>query len=136
LSLEGSFLHLLLTKPELITEARRYVAAETLTDGVSGDIYSLMLELYDEHGNFDGIIDHVHDTELQRLISLMLVKPALEEHIHEELVQKIIHLGKKFHRAKIRDIKVAMKNSDADRVTLRAQLNEHTNQLGLLDEGE
>lgn len=134
-SLEGSFLHMLFTKPELLGEARQYVGAETLTDGVSGDIYSLMLERYDEQGNLDGIIDRAHDPETQRLISRMLVKPALEEHIHEELVQKIIHLRKKFHRAKIRDIRIAMKQQGVDRTFLRVQLKEHSNQLRNLEEG-
>lgn len=138
-SLEGSFLYLLFTKPELIAEARQYVAPDTLTDGISGDIYSLMLELYDEHGNLDGIIDRTKDAkyaEIQRLISRMLVKPALGENIHEELVQKIIHLRKKYLKSRIRGNRIRLKSegSPSRNSDLVHQINDDIKQLRDLDE--
>jgi DNA primase len=137
-SLEGGFLHLLITKPELTVEARRYVLPETLTDGISGDIYSMLLKLYDEQNNFDGIIDRASDQEVQRLLSRMLVKPAREEHIHEELVQKIIHLRRKYLKARIRNSRTLLKSTkDPLRNNEFVHLiNEDMKQLRDLDGGE
>jgi DNA primase len=137
-TLEGSFLHMLLTQPELIREARQYVTPETLTDTISSDIYSLILVVHDEHGNLDGIIDRANDAEVQRLISRMLVTPALEEHIHEELVQKIIHLRAKFLKARIRTNTILLKSErdSSGKNELTYQINEDLKQLRNLDEGE
>ena len=135
-SLEGSFLHLLITRPELIAEARQYIAPQTLTDAMAGDVYSIMLKLFDEKGNLDGLIDHTAEGEAQRIVSRMLVKPALEEHIQEELVQKIIHLRAKYLKARIRDIKVLLKQPEAARASLLAELKEYSSQLKDLEEGE
>jgi DNA primase len=135
-SLEGSFLHMLLSKPEFVAEARQYVAPETLTDAVSSDIYSLLLQLYDEQGTLADIIDHAASGEIQRLISRMLVKPARDEHIHEELVQKIIHLRAKFLRSKLREIKILLKQEGAQRTALLEQLRDYSNQLRDLNESE
>ena len=134
-SLEGSFLHLLFTRPELIAEAKRYITPEILTDGISADIYSMLLEHYDEKGSFIGIADRIEEGEIQRLISRMLVAPALEEHVHEELVQKVIHLRAKFLRAQIRDINKKMKQQPAERAGLLEALKEYSNQLKSLEEG-
>jgi DNA primase len=137
-TLEGSFLHMLVTQPELIHEARRYVAPETLTDTVSTDIYYIILASFDENGNLDGIIDRANDPEVQRRISRMLVAPALEEHIHEEMVQKIIHLRSKFLKARIRSTRIQLKSeTDSSRkIELTHQINDDLKQLRNLDEGE
>jgi DNA primase len=137
-SKEGQFLHLLFTQPALITEARQYIVADTLTDGISGDIYSLLLGFYDEKGSLDGIIDRTVDSDIQRLISRMLVKPALEENIHEELVQKIIYLRRKYLKSRIRNSRILLKSEkDSSRKdTLVHQMNEDARQMKELDEGE
>jgi DNA primase len=135
-SLEGSFLHLLITRPELIAQARQYIAPQNLTDTMASDIYSILLKSYDEKGNLDGITDRTSEGEAQRLVSCMLVNPALEEHIQEELVQKVIHLRSKFLRARIRDIKILMKKPGVPRESLLAELKECTSQLKDLEERE
>lgn len=135
-SLEGSFLHMLISKPELIAEARQYLAPETLTDAVSSDIYSLLLQLFDEQGTLDGIAERSAGGEIQRILSRMLIKPAREEHIHEELVQKIIHLRKKYLKVKQREIRVLLKLDGGQREELLEQLKDITNQIRDLDESE
>jgi DNA primase len=134
-SKEGRFLHLLFTQPSLIAEARQYIVADTLTDGISGDIYSLMLEIYDRQGSFDGILDRTSDAEIQRLISSMLVKPALERDIHEEVVQKIFYLRRKFLKSRIRGNKILLRTEkDASRKdALIRHINEDAQQLRELD---
>jgi DNA primase len=136
-SLEGGFLHLLITQPALIAEARQYIAPDTLTDGISGDIYSLMLELYDEKGSFDGISDRTDDAEIQRVISRMLVQPALEQNIHDELEQKMVHLRRKSLRARVRCNRILLK-SEKDaflRDGLVRRINDDTRQLHELGGG-
>lgn len=135
-SLEGTFLRILFTKPELLLEARQYVVPETVTDSVSSDIYSLMIETFDEFGNLNDICDRTNDSELKRIISLLLVKPALEDYIHEELVQKIIHIRAKFLRFKLREIQVLMKREPDRRTELLSQLQDYSTQLKDLGEGE
>lgn len=135
-TLEGSFLRIIITKPELIAEARQYVVPETLTDNISGDIYSLLIETFEQGGNVADISIKTTDPEIKRIISLLLVKPAREDHIHDELVQKIIHLRAKFLRTMIKNVKVQMKNEPQRRAELLLQLKDFTSQLQELDEGE
>jgi DNA primase len=135
-TLEGSFLHMLISKPEFLAEARQYIAPETLTDGVSSDIYSFILRFYDERGTLDGMADRIEGGEPQRLVSRMLVQPAREEHIHDELVQKILHLRAKFLKSKLREIKILLKGEGAQRSALLEQLREYSTQLRELDERE
>jgi DNA primase len=133
-SLEGSFIHLLLTKPELTATATQYIAPETLTDGVSGNIYSLITETWRDRGSLEGILDRVSDPEIKRLISMMLVKPALEQHAHEELVQKIVHLQIKFIRARMREINATIRREPGHRDELLRELKDYATQLKELDE--
>ena len=132
-TLEGSFLRILVTRPELISEARQYVVPETLTDSVSGDIYSLLLEMFEQERAIAGIIDRTNDPEVKRLITLLLVKPALQDHIHEELVQKIIHLRAKFLKTRIRSLKLQMKKEPHRRNELLQNLQDYSMQLQELD---
>jgi DNA primase len=135
-SLEGSFLRILVTNPEFIFEAKNYCLPETLTDPLSSDIYSVIIETYDRKKSLDGIIDATNDPAVKQVLSLLLVKPAHQDHIHEELVQKIIHLRAKFLRASIREIKIQMKNAPDKRIELLQKLKEYSTQLKELDAGE
>jgi DNA primase len=135
-TLEGGFLHMLFTRPELIVIARQYIAPQTLTDTVASDIYSILLKSYDEKGNLDGITDRTSEGEAQRLISRMLVNPALEENIQGELVRKIFYLRKKYLQTRIRDIHRQLKQPEGEKALLLAELNNCTSQLKDLEEGE
>ena len=63
------------------------------------------------------------------------MKPALQDHIHEEMVQKIIHLRAKFLRAQIRNVKLQMKDEPQRRTELLAQLQDYSKQLKDLEGG-
>jgi len=132
-SLEGSFLRILVTKPEFIAEARQYVVPETLTDNIASDIYSLLIKTHEQGGDVAQIAVEASDPEIKRIISLLLVRPALEDHIHDELVQKIVHLRAKFIKSMIRKIKIQMKNVPQKRAELLLQLKDFTSQLQELD---
>lgn len=135
-SLEGSFLRILFTKPELINEASQYVVPETLTDSVSSDIYSLILEISKQGGSLAGLGNRTDDPEVKRIISLLLVKPALQDHINEEMVQKIIQLRAKFLRSQIRNVKLQMKTEPERSSDLLLQLQDFSKQLKELDGGQ
>ncbi len=132
-SLEGQFLRYLFLQPELVDEARNYIAPETLTDPVSGDIYSLMLKVYDREHHFGTILNYTDDPEIKRRISLLQVKEDVKEHIHDELVQKIIHLRKKHLQFRRRECKLQMKREPHRRSELLHQLNDYLTQLHELD---
>lgn len=135
-TLEGSFLRLLLAQPDLIAEARSYVAPETLTDGISGDIYSLLLGAYDRDPHLNSVSELSNDPEIMRILSMLQVKDTVTEHIHEELVQKIIHLRKKYLLFKERECKLRMKQEPHRARELLQMINEYMNQHKELDGGE
>jgi DNA primase len=135
-TLEGSFLRLLFAKPELIDEARNYVTPETLTDGISGDIYSLMIATYDRNHHFNAIIDSSDDPEIKRLLSFLMVAEVTIQNIHDDLVQKIVHLRKKYINSRIRECKLQMNREPHRRSELLQQLRDYMTQLHELDGGE
>ena len=102
-------LHLLISRPELIAETRGYLSADIFTDGEASNLYSLVLDFYDTHGNLNGIIDAAENTETQKLLSSMLARPALEEDLQPELVQQIIRLHKKFLLSRMRANRMLLK---------------------------
>ncbi|MBN1576093.1 MAG: DNA primase [Chitinispirillaceae bacterium] len=132
-TLEGKFLHYLFLKPELIEEARNFVAPETLTDGISGDIYSLLLSTYDRECHLDNVTNYTDDPEIRRLISLLQVKEDTQEHIHEEFVQKIIHLRKKYLHLRLQECTLRMKKEPHLRNELLQLQHDYTMQLKELD---
>jgi DNA primase len=136
MSLEGCFLSILLTKPEYISEASQYVVPETLTDSVSSDIYSFILDTYEETGAIDTVLDHCDDPKLKRLITSLLVRNSYPDHVHEELVQKIIHLREKYLRVKIRDAKLKMKSEPHRRTELLKEMQDFTTQRQELQRGQ
>ena len=135
-TLEGSFLRLLLVQPDLIAEARAYVAPETLTDGISGDIYSLLLGAYERDPHLSSVTELSDDPEIVRILSMLQVKDTVTEHIHEELVQKIIHLRKKYLLFKERECKLRMKQEPHRARELLQMIHEYMNQQKELDGGE
>jgi len=135
-SLEGSFLRILISKPELINEAKNYVIPETLTDHLSCDIYSLILETYEEKASLEGIVDRANDLNTRQMLTLLLVKPALLEHITEELVQKIKALRRKYLQANIRDARIQMKNDANQRIELLKKIKDFSTQIKDLDAKE
>lgn len=107
--LEESFLRILITKPELIVQAKQYVSPEILTDTLSAEIYSIILSEYAKNGDLSGLPDICGGGEdIGRAVSMLAVKPALAENIQDELVQKVLLLRKKFLKARISELKESL----------------------------
>ncbi|MFW5785254.1 MAG: DNA primase [Chitinispirillaceae bacterium] len=133
--LEGSFLRILMTSPELVQQASQYVSPETLTDKLSSDIYSLILRTYEEKGSLEGLTEGLREeSEVKRVIHMMMVRPALRDHIHEELVQKIILLRRKFLKNQLRNLRVELRSAPGDKQRLLELHREYTVQLKELEE--
>ncbi|MDR0306177.1 MAG: DNA primase [Chitinispirillales bacterium] len=135
--LEESFLRILLTSPELISLAKRYVSPQTLTDSLSANIYSIIVETFDASGNLDGLSGALPDnSEIKRIISMLTVKPALKENINAELEQKIILLRRKSLMAELRQLreKLDAESGEAEKLQLLQRHRECTAQLKELDE--
>jgi DNA primase len=108
--LEESFFMVLVTKPELILSARQYISPEIFTDALSANVYSIILDSYDQKGNLDGLLDAVAgDPGLTRLISMLLVRPAIMEDVQAEFVQKIMLLRRKYVKARMADLREELK---------------------------
>lgn len=132
-SLEGNFLRILLTSPDLINQAKQYVAPQTLTNKLSENIYSIILDKYSRTGDLKGLTDQVTDPELRRMISTLIVKPALADHIHDDMVQKIVFLRKKYLRSKIGETKELLRNNPQGKAQYLEQLKDLSMQLKELD---
>jgi len=134
-ALEESFLRILITCPELVTEARPYIQPEILTDNMSANIYSIILEIHERDGNLGGLAEACsNNPETGRVISMLAVKPALAENIHDELVQKILLLRRKFLKTRISELTEKLKNSSVEEKTeLLALLKDYGAQLKELE---
>ena len=137
-SLGWKFLHLLVSRPDLIAETRGYITASIFTDSEASDLYSLVLDFFDAHGNLNGIIDAARDARMQELLSSMLARPALEENQQPELVQQIVHLHKKFLMSRMRANRMLLKlEKNTDRKSeLMLQIQNDMKQHHDLDERE
>ena len=135
-SIEGQFLRYLLLKPELIEEARNYILPETLTDDVSSDIYSLLILSYNRDHNLNNVFNYTENIEIKRIISLLQVKEDSTEHIHDEFVQKVIHLRKKYLRFRQKECRIQMQKEPDRRDELLRLMNDYLTQIKELDGGE
>ncbi|MCL2688636.1 MAG: DNA primase [Chitinispirillia bacterium] len=135
--LEESFLRILLTCPEQIPLAKRFVDTQTLTDSLSANIYSIIAECYDIKGDLHNLCDVLpDDPEIKRVISMLMVKPALRENIHAELVQKILLLRRKSLMAELRELRDALSGDvpEEQKLALMERHKECTAKLKELDE--
>jgi DNA primase len=135
--LEESFFRLLLTCPEQIPLAKRFVDTQTLTDSLSANIYSIIVECYDAKGNLDSLCDALpDDPEIKRVISMLMVKPALRENIHAELEQKILLLRRKSLMTELRELrdKLSSDSPEEQKLMLMERHKECTAKLKELDE--
>jgi DNA primase len=99
-ALDEGFLRMRMTAPELIASARQYISPEILTDDLSANVYSIILDTYAKNGSLNALPEIAYDDpETGRLISMLAVKPAPVENIEEELVPKIMHLRRKHLKA-------------------------------------
>lgn len=130
-ALEESFFRILLTDPNLIVQARQYLSPEKFIDAPSANIYSIILEAFDQSSDLGGLHDLCSgDPEAMRLISMLAVKPALAENIRDELVQKILLLERKFLKARIAGLREDLRDCpESGRGRLLEELKDYGGRL-------
>jgi DNA primase len=133
-ALDESFLRILLTAPNLIPTARQYVSPDFFLDTVSADVYSIVLEAYDQKGDLGGLHDLCgDDPEIRNIVAALLVKPVPVENIQDELVQKVLLLRKKFFKARIAELREELRVCpESDKELLLKLLKEYGEELRTL----
>jgi DNA primase len=117
-ALEESFLRILITRPELIIQAKQYIHPEMLTDDLSANIYSIILEEHERDGNLGGLAEACsNNPAVGNAVSRLAVKPALTENIHDELVQKILLLRRKFLKKQMSELTERLKDCSEEEKT-------------------
>jgi DNA primase len=94
-SVEGSFIHLLITSPALIAEARQFIMPETFTDQFTGKLYSMILKSFDENPKLDLLVGTLDDNE-KRIISFGFAMNPPGGNANEEIVHVMRRLQEKF----------------------------------------
>jgi len=134
-ALEESFLRILITVPELVTIARQHVHPEILVDGLAADIYSIILEIHARDGDLGGLAEACsNNPNIGSAVSMLAVKPALTENIHDELVQKMLLLRRKFLKSRMSELTEALRVcSEEEKTELLTLLKDCGAQLKDLD---
>jgi len=132
-TLEGNFMRLLLNAPTIISEARQFIRPETFTDQFSSDLYSKIIQCFDERASVDGLIDKVNDPDAKRTVSLLFAKGGQEENALEELRHTVVRLQSKYLRFQIRQLSNRLKFEPSKRTALMEQLKDFTTQLKELE---
>jgi DNA primase len=134
-ALEESFFKIILACPELIFAAREHITPEIFTDTLSANIYSIILDAYAQRGSLDGLSDASgRDPEAARLLSMLIVKAERMENIQDELVQKIILLRRKHIKARMAELREALKKApDSEKESILLKMKDCGEQLKELD---
>jgi DNA primase len=128
-TIEGKFIRLLLSAPNLIPQARQFILPETFTDHFSGKLYSMVLTSFDENADLRTLLNNVDNNEIKSAISFAYASGSSEENCDEEIVHVIKRLQDKFIRFQMKANEVQMKNDPAKRGILSEKNKELSLQL-------
>ncbi len=118
-TLEGHFLHLIVSHPELVPEAAEYVPPDTLTDRFSNELYCSVLGAYQRDSSLGSLLDTVEGPEATRAVASLVALSEPSEQPHEELAHTIIELQKKFVRYRLKQIRQQLQQAPHDRALLK-----------------
>jgi DNA primase len=128
-TIEGKFIRLLLSAPNLIPQARQFIIPETFTDHFSGKLYSIVIRSFDENADLKTLLKNVDNNEIKSAISFAYASGSIEENCNEEIVHVIKRLQDKFIRFQMKANEVQMKNDPAKRGILSEKNKELSLQL-------
>jgi DNA primase len=118
---EGHFLRLLLSHPELITEAREYVGPDVLTDKFANELYSIVGKAFQQGGSLLRLLDLAENDDQKRCIAELSAAPVAAADPQDELVHTVVELQKKFLRTQLRAITQQLRQTPTDRALLQQQ---------------
>jgi DNA primase len=128
-TIEGKFIRLLLSAPNLIPQARQFILPETFTDHFSGKLYSIVIKSFDENADLKTLLKNVENNEIKSAISFAYASSTSEENCNEEIFHVIKRLQDKFIRFQMKANEVQMKNDPAKRDILSKKNKELSLQL-------
>jgi DNA primase len=131
-TIEGNFIHHLLSNPSLVSEAKQFILPETFTDQFSGKLYSIILYSYDENAHLDSLLDNIEDEEFKRVISFAFANNVIGENKNEEIIYLIRRLQEKFIRFQRKTNEELMKKDPGTRRLLSEKNRELSLQLKAL----
>ena len=132
-TIEGNFFRMLLSEPSAIKEARLYITPETFTDQFSSNLYSIILNSFDENQNLDTLVGSISDPETKRMVSLFFAKGEYEGSVHEDLRHTMLRLQRKFLKNRIRQNQNRMKTEPHNMSMLMQQVKKDSTQLKELE---
>jgi DNA primase len=136
-TIEGNFIRLLLTNPDLVKEARQFILPETFSDQFSGKLYSIILKSCDEDAHLTTLLGSVPEEETKRIISFAYAQDAdapEAANARDEVMHTIGRLQAKYLRKQIHGISEQMKKDPRNRTVLLEKLKEYSTQLKALSD--
>jgi len=101
---EGSFLHLIVKEPLLISLAQKHISTETFTDFYTKNLYSLIVNTYTHEKTLENIIDRTDNEDIKRALSLMLIKEVQTENQQEDVSHKAKRFLLKLNKQRMHEI--------------------------------
>jgi DNA primase len=120
---EGSFLHLIVKKPELIETAQKHLSAETFSEPLIKKLFSLIVRTYKEDNSLITIIERTDNSDIKKLLSLMLIKEPASENIEEDLSHKVRRFLLRVTKKRMHEITVSI-STENDPEAKKQLLNE------------
>jgi DNA primase len=131
-TIEGNFIRILLTNPDLIKDARQFILPETFSDHFSSELYSYILTSHDEDASLATLIGRIQSDETKRIISFAYALDPAEGNAREEMIHTIGRLQAKYLEKQKRAITERLKKEPQNRTVLLEKLKEYTTQLKAL----
>jgi DNA primase len=135
-TLEGNFMRILLNNPGLVGRAKEWVKPETVTDGFTSDLYSILLATAEEDPGLASLIDRIDDPETKRVVSTLVVHDGPTGRVEDELVHTALRLQAKYLKTKMREVKGRLKREPQNKRQLLVQLKDLSSRLLELDTPE
>ncbi|MBD3319498.1 MAG: DNA primase [Chitinivibrionales bacterium] len=132
-TLEGNFIRLLFSNPQLIDMAKDRISPQNLTDQFSANLYSIMLSVYAQTGNLAHCIDKAGTPELSAVFSLLAVHSGSGENAESELIHTMARLEIKYLRNTARHIRKKMESNPEQRASLLEEHSKIISQIKRLD---
>jgi hypothetical protein len=132
--MEGMFIWILLTNPELITDARKFILPETFTDQFSGEVYSILIDAFDENPALTTILNHANDEGLKRVLSFAYANDPPVTNAHDDLFHFMKRLQVKFLQHRERELRTRMKKTPLEGAELLKQIHDLITQRKALAE--
>ncbi len=116
---EGSFIHLLVRKPELLLKYKDKISLETVSAPYIKNLYSIIEEEITKYGDLENLLLHVRDPRLKSIFSLMMITDLPEGDMEANLEHKLGRFRNREYKNKMREITRRLKTERDPEVRTR-----------------